>query len=68
MVSSRDRIRIVALHDPAGNINRDEPVLSATERLEMMWPLALDAWAFKGEPVVESRLPRHLVRIHRRGR
>jgi hypothetical protein len=25
----------------------------------MVWPLTLDAWAFKGEPVAESRLPRH---------
>ena len=23
------------------------------ERLAMMWQLALDAWAFKGEPVAE---------------
>jgi hypothetical protein len=35
------------------------------ERLAMMWPLALDAWAFMGKPV-EPRLPRHLVRILRR--
>lgn len=36
------------------------------ERLEMMWQLALDAWAFKGESVAESRLPRHVVRLLRR--
>jgi hypothetical protein len=36
------------------------------ERLGMMWQLALDAWAFKGEPVAESRLPRHIVRLLRR--
>jgi hypothetical protein len=35
------------------------------ERLAMMWPLALDAWAFMGKPV-EPRLPRHIVRILRR--
>ncbi len=35
------------------------------ERFAMMWRLALDAWAFMGEPV-EPRLPRHIVRIHRR--
>ena len=34
-------------------------------RFAMMWQLALDAWAFMGQPV-EPRLPRHLVRIHRR--
>jgi hypothetical protein len=38
------------------------------ERIEMMWQLALDAWAFMGEPVVEPRLPRHVVRVVRRGR
>jgi hypothetical protein len=37
------------------------------ERLAMMWPLAVDAWAFMGEPVAESRLPRHIVRVLRRG-
>jgi hypothetical protein len=39
---------------------------TVAERIAMMWPLALDAWAFMGEPVVESRLPRHIVRILRR--
>jgi hypothetical protein len=41
---------------------------TAAERWAMMWQLALDAWAFKGEPVAESRLPRHIVRVLRRGR
>jgi hypothetical protein len=36
------------------------------ERLEMMWQLALDAWAFKGEAVAESRLQRHIVHLSRR--
>jgi hypothetical protein len=36
------------------------------ERLQMMWQLTLDAWAFKGEPVAELRLPRHIVRVLRR--
>jgi hypothetical protein len=36
------------------------------QRLEMMWQLTLDAWAFKGEPVAELRLPRHTVRVLRR--
>jgi hypothetical protein len=36
------------------------------QRLEMMWQLTLDAWAFKGEPIVELRLPRHIVRVLRR--
>jgi hypothetical protein len=36
------------------------------ERWAMMWQLALDAWAFKGEPVAESKLQRHIVRVFRR--
>jgi len=39
---------------------------TAAERLGMMWQLTLDAWAFTGDPVAESRLPRHLVRVLRR--
>jgi hypothetical protein len=67
MDHSRQRLRIVPLHGiPDGGI-QEEPATTAAQRLEMMWPLALDAWAFKGEPVVEQRLPRHLVRIYRRG-
>jgi hypothetical protein len=40
---------------------------TAEERLKMMWQLATDAWAMKGEKV-EPRLPRHVVRVIRRGR
>ena len=36
------------------------------ERLEMMWQLTMDAWAFKGEPIAELRLPRHIIRVLRR--
>jgi hypothetical protein len=39
---------------------------TAEERLKMMWQLALDAWAMKGEKV-ERRLPRHVVRVIRGG-
>lgn len=41
---------------------------TADERVGMMWQLALDAWAMKGEPVVEQRLQRDVVRIIRGGR
>jgi hypothetical protein len=44
--------------------DRELAALSAEERLAMMWPLALEAWAFMGE-TVEPRLPRHVVRIIR---
>jgi len=46
---------------------RDVLDLTPEERIEMMWQLALDAWAFMGVPV-EPRLPRHVVRVVRRGR
>jgi hypothetical protein len=36
------------------------------QRIEMMWQLALDAWAFKGDTIAELRLPRHIVRVLRR--
>jgi hypothetical protein len=39
---------------------------TAAERWAMMWQLALDAWAFKGEPVAEPRLQRNIVRVYRR--
>ena len=41
---------------------------TAQERLLMMWPLTVQAWAFKGEDIRESRLSRHVVRVSRRGR
>ncbi len=39
---------------------------TAAERWAMMWQLALDAWAFKGETAAESRLQRHIIRVYRR--
>lgn len=45
---------------------RDLEGTTAAERLAMMWPLTVQAWAFMGEDVAESRLPRHVVRIIRR--
>jgi hypothetical protein len=64
MKKSHLKIRISKLKDQ-GN----EPDLHHTtpaERLAMMWQLTLDAWTFKGEPLAEQRLPRHIVRVVRR--
>jgi hypothetical protein len=47
---------------------RDLEGTTAAERIGMMWPLAVQAWAFMGEDVAESRLPRHVVRVVRRRR
>ena len=57
-------IRISKLQDQ----DRTADLKSTTpaQRLDMMWQLAIDAWAFKGEAVAELRLPRHIVRVLRR--
>ncbi len=47
---------------------RDLKDTTPAERIGMMWQLALDAWAFKGEPVDESAFSRDVVRVVRRGR
>lgn len=63
---SRYPTRLVRLEDH--DQNDDLAGTTPAERVAMMWPLALDAWAFMGKPVREPRLPRHVVRIRRRGR
>lgn len=47
---------------------RDAGVPAATpvERIMMVWPLTLTAWAFKEPNVVQPRLQRHVVRTIRR--
>lgn len=42
--------------------DEDMSSLTAEQRVKVMWQLALDAWAMKGEKV-ESRLPRHVIRV-----
>lgn len=56
-------IRIITLHGQ----DSDSDLYSTTpsERIGMMWQVTLDAWAFKGESIAESRLPRHIVSIQR---
>jgi hypothetical protein len=48
-----------------GGPDEDDLRLSIEERIALVWPLTVDAWAFKGERVAESRLPRHIVRVLR---
>lgn len=57
-------------HSPVRKTTRAEQrpperVLDPVEAWAMMWPLACDAWAMRGEPVDESRLLRHVVRVIR---
>jgi hypothetical protein len=58
------RVRRLPDQEEESELNQTTP----SERLCMMWQLALDAWAFMGESLAESRLPRHVVRIVQRGR
>ena len=62
----RGSIRTVNLHDQ--NSESDLAGMTPADRIGMMWQLALDAWAFMGEPVAEPGLQRHIVRILRRER
>ena len=57
-------VRISKLRDQ-DRVNNLE-ITTPAQRLAMMWQLTLDAWAFKGEPLAELRLPRHIVRVLRR--
>lgn len=56
-------VRIVSLH--AQESDSDLRNTTPSERIGMMWQVAMDAWAFKGEPFAESGLPRHIVSIQR---
>lgn len=42
--------------------------LTPAERLAMVWPLTLAAWAFKNDPDAPDRLPRDVIRVVRRRR
>ena len=48
---------------------QDSGVPNATpaERLMMVWPLTVTAWAFKEPNIVQPRLQRHVARVVRGG-
>lgn len=50
--------------------DESSPPTAATpaERLMMVWPLTIEAWAMQGVDIAQSRLPRHVVHVERRGR
>ena len=66
MIRPERSIRIRKLKETAAG--RDYDHLTPEQRLALLWELTKDAWAFMGKPVDESRLPRHVVRVIRRGR
>lgn len=42
--------------------------LSLEERMGMVWPLTISAWAMKGEDIASQRLQRHVDCVKRRKR
>ncbi len=60
-------LRVLRRGEPEGS---DWERLTPAERLEMVWPLTVEAWtwALRGDFDAESRLPRHIVRVLRRRR
>ena len=58
-------IRVVKLTDREDTADL-KTTTTPEQRWAMMWQLALDAWAFKGEPIAEPGLHRHTVRVFRR--
>ena len=66
MAPNTSEIRVSNLREQDRSDIQDLSKTTPAERLEMMWQLTLDAWAFKGDPVAELRLPRHIVRVLRR--
>ncbi len=65
--SKRHNVRVLHVREQRDHVAVAD--LTVEQRLEMMWQLALDAWAFKGDTRnAESRLQRHVVRVYRRKR
>ena len=59
-ISERNiQVRKTSLKEATDDLKNTTP----EQRWAMMWQLALDAWAFKGEPIAESKLQRNIVRV-----
>ena len=65
-VENKRQIRVLKLSEQDNDNDSDLKQTTPQERWAMMWQLAQDAWAFRGESRAESRLPRHIVRVLRR--
>jgi hypothetical protein len=63
-INPKRQIQIVKLSEQTDGLDLNKT--TPQERWAMMWQLTLDARAFKGEPVAEPRLQRHIVRVFRR--
>lgn len=60
MVTSLNRL---SQNEDAGDLRS---TTTPQERWQMMWQLARDAYAFRGEPVAQPGLHRHIIRVFRR--
>lgn len=56
------KVRKTSLKEETDDLKNTTPA----ERWAMMWQLAQNAWAFKGEIVAEPGLQRHIIRVYRR--
>lgn len=56
------QVRKTSIKEETDDLKNTTPA----ERWAMMWQLAQDAWAFKGEPVAKRGLQRHSIRVYRR--
>ena len=63
MTVKASEIRVRNLHDQDRSDQDDFSRTTPIERLQMMWQLTVDAWAFKGERVGEFR--KDVVRVLR---
>ena len=53
--------RVIRLSDEEDDA--DVLALSPAERIQMMWPLAVNAWAFMGVDVSGLQFQRHIARL-----
>lgn len=58
-------VSIRRLQDQEDDSERDS--LTPAERMDLAWRISVDSWAFMGDDGAELRLPRHVVRVVRRG-
>jgi len=67
-----DHGRAARSHEWLGRLGDAEPAayaaLTVAERIQLVWPITLAAWAFSGKPYDESRLRRDIEHVGRRGR
>jgi hypothetical protein len=66
MDRSQYPFRVIRLSEPESPESMRE--LTAEQRLEMVWPLTLEAWRFMGKPVDDVPLRRDIVRVIRRAK